>query len=182
MIWFWYLEQVCVVTSVLAGRTHSRLRPWPRLLSWTAGGGVGNNHNTPWGKPDRSAPKTKKLFYKGFWNHCHYTPGSVSRAGCSFWFQTLFVPTLNVWLSLKRLPVFCHGPQRPTTGILSIPLLLGWQDSPDAKGPNTDSAHFKEWGRLSHSTNSQAGSPHTPPPAIPTKLGGFLNRTGQNYQ
>lgn len=44
------------------------------------------------------------------------------------------MPALNVLLALETLLVLCHGPQRKTTGILSTPLSLGWQDSPDASG------------------------------------------------
>lgn len=136
----------------------------------------------PWGKDDRFAEKTKKPFFGGFRNHCHYTPVSISRAHCSLWFQTLFVPTLNLWFSLERLWVLCHERQRPTTGILSIPLLLRWQDSPDANGPNTDLAHSRGWGKLGHSASSQADSPHIPPPATPSKVEGLLCRTGQIFQ
>ena len=127
----WCHDLVLVPTASLGGdfcpgrETCIRLRPRPRLLSWSAGGSMRSNHNMLWGKADRSALKTKKPFYKGFWNHCHYTPGSVSRADCYLRFQILFVPTLNVSLSLEILPVFSHEPQRPTS-ILSIPLLLKW--------------------------------------------------------
>lgn len=129
-----------VVAPAASLDSYSRFRQWLPLPSWSAASSLG--------KADVSAQEAKRPSDGSFRDHCHRSPGSVAGAACLLWFQTLLVPTLNVWLALEKLPQPCHESQRPTTGILSTPLMLGRQGFSDANGPSSDSVCFKGQGRL----------------------------------
>lgn len=146
MICFWYLEQVWVLTFVLAGKlVLSRFRPWPKFLNWSAAGSLGTAPAL--GKAHRSAQESEKPFKGGFWKHGHCTPDCLQGCLLSLISDPLCASfeclacSGNTASALPWAPEKNHWHSKHTT--VAWMARFTWCQW---AGPNTDLACSKGWG------------------------------------